>query len=257
MITITNNKVSGFAPCWAPFRGFSLLFDNPGASVAERGGFGRIDCSAEPDPELGLYQALAAGIGKLGASALTNTHLFCPLPASSYHVTVWDGVNDANLVDLSPAHGLRCRRWLDALPQSLREVAQVRELAASALLAAPDWGLRLRLESLEKWSDISLVARLGPADDSSARALERVTAARDELSEAFAQTFGVRPNATYVPHVTLGYFANQPLAAQAGACLGPWNEVLRAAAAGLTLRVRTVSLYGFTDMATFFKLVSK
>ncbi|MCZ6679696.1 MAG: hypothetical protein O7E52_20900 [Candidatus Poribacteria bacterium] len=34
MITITNNKIAGFAPVWASFNGFSLLFDNPGNNLS-------------------------------------------------------------------------------------------------------------------------------------------------------------------------------------------------------------------------------
>jgi hypothetical protein len=38
MVTITNTKIAGVdGPRWAPFRGFSLLFDNPGDGVLPMG----------------------------------------------------------------------------------------------------------------------------------------------------------------------------------------------------------------------------
>jgi hypothetical protein len=39
VITVTNAKVGGFVPQWAAFRGFSILFDNPGDSLSSTNGF--------------------------------------------------------------------------------------------------------------------------------------------------------------------------------------------------------------------------
>lgn len=42
MTEITNNKelALGPPPSWAPFKGFSVLFDNPGVSLSSAGGTG-------------------------------------------------------------------------------------------------------------------------------------------------------------------------------------------------------------------------
>src|SRR5438874_2339771 len=58
MITITNEKVAGFDPRWATFRGFSLLFDNPGHSLTPAGEWLNLTCAVDTDPDLAFYKAL-------------------------------------------------------------------------------------------------------------------------------------------------------------------------------------------------------
>ena len=64
-------------------------------------GLGKLDCSVDTNPSLQLYRALTESLNKIGRDTLTNSHLFCPLPSHSYHVTVWDGLNDGNAKNLS------------------------------------------------------------------------------------------------------------------------------------------------------------
>jgi 2'-5' RNA ligase len=252
MTTITNEKIAGLEPRWASFRGFSLLFDHPGAGPAPRDGVACLERGLDAAP-LRLYRALREGLARIGPEPLTRTHLLCLLPPSTYHVTVWDGIHDGNLAAVTPVHRDECACCLQELPGSLGRSDVFREITASTLVQQPDWNIRLRFERLENWSNVSLVARLGPADPASAASLARLTEARAELTGAFGQRFGVRPAAVYVPHVTLGYFANEDLAEQARSLVDAWSEPFSQETAGLALPVHRVRLYGFTDMATFFR----
>ena len=108
MITITHDKILGFTPRWAPYNGFSLLFDNPDNGFSPLGGVGGFDIpmkldSVPSDPALILYQVFIDALNNIDINLLTNTYLFCPLPPSTYHVTVWDGLNVGNISDEDPS----------------------------------------------------------------------------------------------------------------------------------------------------------
>ncbi len=231
MIPITNPKLAGLEPRWAPFRGFSLVFDPP-----------------EDDAFLG---ALRAGLAELENDALIARFYLRLLPAASFHVTAWDGVNEAKLAEVAPEFRAAWERFLQAgaakpFPEDL-----FRDVQASELLTCPDWDLRLRCARIENWSNVSLVAHLEPVDDAVGASLERLRAARDALSEAFGRRFGVRPHPDYEPHVTLGYFANGDLAARSATAVARWDAALRSATAGHVLTLRRLHLSVFADMTSF------
>ena len=231
MISITNPKLSGLEPRWAPFRGFSLVFD--------------------PPEEDSFFGALRAGLAKLENDALIAEFYLRLLPPASYHVTAWDGVNDAKLAEVVPEFRAAWERFLQASAARPFPEDLFRDVQASELLTCPDWDLRLRCARIENWSDVSLVAHLEAADAAAAANLERLRAARDALSEAFGRRFGVRPHPDYEPHVTLGYFANGALAAGSAAAVARWNAALRAATAGHVLTLRRLHLSVFADMTSF------
>ncbi len=93
--------------------------------------------------------------------------------------------------------------------------------------------------------------RLTPAGDPDADRLRRLTAARDTLTAAFAERFGVRPHPDYTPHVTLGYLANEEAAAGAAAFISRWNRDRLPELDGRTLRFERIRPSLFTDMASF------
>ena len=231
MIPITNPKLAGLEPRWAPFRGFSLVFDPP-----------------EDEAFLG---ALRAGLAALENDALIAEYYLRLLPAASLHVTVWDGVNDAKLAEVVPEFRAAWERFLQASAARPFPEDLFRDVQASELLTCPDWDLRLRCARIENWSHVSLVAHLEPADAAAAARLERLRAARDALSEAFGRRFGVRPHPDYEPHVTLGYFANADLAAASAPAVARWDAALRAATAGTILTLRRLHLSVFSDMTSF------
>lgn len=229
-LPVTNPKLTDQGTGWSRFRGISLLFANP--------------------PDFALYHALQEGVAERRSDVLVREHGFRPLPPESYHVTAWDGVNDGNLPRVVPEYRAAWQEFLDALPHPDYPPELFREILNSELLACPDWNLRLRCEQIENWSDISLVARLGPADEASAGSLQRLTRARTALSEFHQRKFGVGPYPSYTPHITLGYFANNRLAAQAAPAVERWNNGLLARAAGLTATFHRIRPSVFTDMAS-------
>ncbi len=231
MIDITNPKLAGLEPRWAPFRGVSLVFDNP--------------------PDASFLRALRDALSPLSHDPLVETHALRLLPPSSLHVTAWDGVNDGNLPHVAPEHRAAWTQFLDSLPPPPTPTPLLREILDSELLACPDWHLHLACAQIENWSDVSLVARLAPANPASADALRRLQAARDSLSESFGRTYGVRPHPSYVPHITLGYFANAPLAAASAPAVARWNAALLEKTAGLSLPLRRMRLSAFADMTSF------
>ena len=253
MIKITNEKVAGLEPRWAEFRGFTLLFDNPGANLKPIHSIAYLNCDVDASSDLLLYKALWDGLQHIGLEFLFKTYLFCSLPPASYHITVWDGINASNLGEVASEHRPACKRFLQTLPESIQETDLFAEITNSELLTRPDWNIRFQFSRLEKWGNVSIVAVLEPADDESDATLRNLTKARTALTSDFEHKFGVGPYSNYTPHVTLGYFANHDVAEQASPRMESWNRSFHEITAGLTLELNRISLYGFTDMATFFK----
>ena len=231
MVPITNPKLLGLEPRWAPFRGVSLVFNPPHDDA--------------------LLRALRAGVAAMSRDSLITEHFLRPLPPASYHVTVWDGVNDGKLPEVVPEFRAEWERFLQSIPTESFPDPLFREVRNSDLCACPDWKLRLRCARIENWSDVSLVAHLEPSDAAAAESLRRIRIARDALSTAFGNKFGVRPHPDYTPHVTLGYFANAGLAASSAPAVARWNDALRQAMEGRVLALRRAHLSAFTDMTSF------
>lgn len=253
MFSITNEKVAGFTPRWAQFRGFSILFDNPGDCLTPSGSCLYLACDVEADAALGFYKALRDSLAQLNPDLLTAAYLFCPLPPPSYHVTVWDGANDGNgsfvVSDRRPA----LERLLPALPDALALPQEMTEPArASPLVRRHDWNIKFRFDRLVIWGGVVMVARLSPTE-ASQKAFAAFVEERRRLNESFRAVFGIGASPNYTPHVSLGYFANRAGAQLATPCLHDWNALFEERMQGSTLSFQGASLYGFTDMATFFK----
>ena len=254
MITVTNPRVAGFTPRWRSFRGLTLLFDNPGDSLAEWQGFQRVACDVPHDPALEFYRALRGGIEEVGIDMLTETYLFCPLAPASYHVTAWDCVNDDHATRIHATYRPELGQVLAGLPTTLGQSNAFASLpVASELITKRDWRIRFRFDRLLKWSNIAMVALLRPADAEAAAHLAQFTAARDQLNMHFRNTFGIGASDVYAPHVTLGYFANKQAAQLSTSCVDDWSAAVAERVGDLTLAFEHISLYGFTDLETFFK----
>jgi hypothetical protein len=249
VFSITNPKVAGFLPRWSAFRGFTVLFDNPGASYTPAGQ--RLLLTT--DPMLTFYSALRERLVALDLDLLTATYLFCPLPPLSFHVTACDGGNDMTLGHLPNERRAMLAQFLDGMPDSLRSAESAIALTAQSPLVTQSWPLRFRFDRLAIWSHSALVATLAPADAASAEQLLGFLAARRALNAANREQYGFSANEVFVPHVTLGYFANREGAELAQARVPAWQEQFAVALAGESIQFESVSLYGFTDLATFFK----
>ena len=251
MFSITNEKVAGFAPRWAGFRGFSILLDNPSDCLTPAGPCQTLACDVEGDAALGFYKSLRDSLACLDPDLLMAAYLFCPLPPPSYHVTVWDGANDGNkplaLGDRRPV----LEQLLTGLPDALTQPQEMTALAqASPLVQQQDWDIEFRFSHLSIRG--ALIARLSPTD-SSQEVFAEFVKERRRLNDSFHESFGIAAYEDYTPHVSLGYFASREGAQMARPCLRDWNALFAERMQGLTLTFQKASLYGFTDMATFFK----
>ena len=251
MFSITNDKVAGFVPRWAGFRGFSVLFDPPGDGLTVSGPCLHLACDVEGDPALGFYKSLRDALTRLDTDLLTAAYLFCPLPPPSYHVTVWDGANDGNRTFVVPDRKPALESLLAGLPDALTQPHEMTAPAlASPLVLRPDWNIEFRFSHLSIRG--ALVARLVPTE-ASQEAYAEFVAERHRLNDSFDESFGIAAYEDYTPHVSLGYFANREGAQAARPNLVDWNALFAQKMEGLTVTFRRASLYGFTDMATFFK----
>lgn len=84
----------------------------------------------------------------------------------------------------------------------------------------------------------------------SERLLTEIVNHREALYENFPTKI---KHFEYVPHVTLGYFANKESAQLATPLIADWAEIFEEMVSDLTITYHSISLYGFADMTTFFK----
>jgi hypothetical protein len=250
VFSITNEKVAGLTPRWARFRGFSLLFDPPGGCLTPSGPCLHLTCDTEADPALGFYKALRDSLARLNPDTLTSAYLFCPLPPPSYHVTVWDGANDGNATFVVSDKRPALERFLAGLPDALAQPQEMTSPALASPLVHREWDIEFRFSHLSIRG--ALVARLSPTE-ASEEAFAAFIKERHRLNDLFYETFGVRASENYTPHVSLGYFANREGAQLASPCLREWDALFAERMQGMTLSFQQASLYGFMDMATFFK----
>jgi hypothetical protein len=254
MITITNPKVAGFVPQWAPFRGFSVLFDNSDASLVGAGSLKQLAGDVDGDPALGFYRALRDAITGLDLRVLRHTYLFCPLPSLSYHVTVWDGANDGSLNSGTPSQRQVFEHLIADLPQAFSQPHPLIQLVAeSELVRRKDWNIQFCFNRLQLVGHTVLLAELAPADSEAELRMQELVSARRALSEATQALYGISPYERFWPHVSLGYFANHELAQLAMPCVPLWDALFRERLANQRLTFSSASIYGFSDMVTFFR----
>jgi len=259
MMTITNQKVAGWMPIWAKFHGFSLLFDNPGTSFSPlkvRPVFQQIACKRS-EPALDFYHSLSDALQ--ASEQIVSTYLLCLLPPSSYHVTVCDGLNDGNTSDVAPQCRLNADDFIRTLPESLDTLSDFTcDPQGTPLHIDMNAPLTFAFAGLRKWGNSSLVATLQPANTHAQKELEHIVHARAGLLRAYQERFALcTANMDYLPHVSLGYFANQEHAELATPQIDRWEEHFRQQTAGKTITFSSISLYGFIDMATFFRRTSQ
>lgn len=256
---ITNKKIEALEPRWAPFKGFSLLFDNPGSSLLQTSelvpeGLSMLKSPTDTDEELQLYKGFTRALKQIGGDILTCTYSFCPLPPHSYHVTVWDGLNDDNVRDVDDEYRAALEDFLKNLPHSmLKDKVFTSEICNSALLEATNRPIRFEFDQLGIRGHQALVARLKPVDDDSEDELNRIVEARKRLCQSFKQRFKVRIGMDYSPHVSLGYFADVQYSRLATSQKDAWTRQFKMEVEESTITFRSIGLYGFTDMVTFFK----
>ena len=256
LFEVTNDKIAGLAPRWASFHGFSLLFDNPDPSLSPLAeGVVKMDCDVKMNPGLGLYRRLEKALAEIGHDMLLGTYLLCPLPPDSYHVTVWDGINDGNVDRVTTGRRARAEAFLRGLPEAvLAQQDCTRMVLDSPLVSGAGWSMRFKFDRLCCWRT-ALVARLAPADEEAAHEFEHIVSDRRDLSHRFHEAFGVSPSFDYAPHVTLCYLVDLAGPRPDDAQIASWTEQVEKTVAGQTVTFDSLALYGFTDMVTFFKRI--
>ncbi len=259
MVLIEHPKIAGLVPVWAPFHGFSILFDNPGTSLLRQpNGMQLLHNPPQGTPGQELYTALQSWLQDVGPALLMNTYGFCPLPVESYHVTAWDGLSDQQSSQVDPAFEPAVSSFLQQLPDSLvGRQAFMEEVKSGQLMTKDHWKLRFRFSYLSFWSSTGLAAVLQPADEHSQQLLSHLRQRRQRLSDDFsARLQFLHGSPEYLPHITLGYFLNQRMARR----LSPhveirhWSQQLREATEDIVLEFSSMGVYAFTDMASYYRI---
>ena len=260
MLHITNKKVAGFDARWASFHGFSILFNNPGNNCLQQRypGIVHLANTVRNDPALHFYQILEEGVTRLDIDSLVNRFLFCALPSSSYHVTLWGGLNCRHVDNIGPQYHSMAQNWLTGLPESFfdtpKDIFQLPSM--SSLCTKRDWNMKFRFDRLNIWNNSVLVAALHP-DISSVSTFEQLSEERRQLNKQFHDRFNVITDSeTYKPHVSLGYFANEMGAQKAMGLVDDWNKWFSDALQDNILSFNNASIYGLTDMINFFKVAN-
>jgi hypothetical protein len=221
MCDIRNPKI-GFKH----FPGFSLLFDNPGrgnlSPLCSR--FLQVNAQVKGNDtkELTLYKELKKSLDEIKSEL--RHYLFFELPVYSYHVTVWDGLNNNNKEAVFEHYHPALTEFLLNLPTALLEKYCFTTMAeSSSLVKFNDW-IFFKFKELHIWGSTVLVARLQPVDEDSKKALEQIETNRRKLYEKFKTQFGLEKWMDYVPHVSLGYFGNKQKGEEAQDQLKTWNN---------------------------------
>lgn len=253
-IPVTNPKLSSTTPTWAPFPGFSLLFDNPGASLRRsESGFPKLYTPVSSDPGLEFYQLLDEFVNEELKRSEIMAYGFCPLPPFSYHVTVWDGLNQGNLSEVKHPWYQKVRDFLYRLPDSMLRDDEIINPALFSLLVQKKWMLHFTFKGLFNWENIALVIQIEPGDEDSEDIMQQLVEERWQLSQIYSEKFGAPHPNTYAPHVTIGYFANPDIVRLSPETLARWNDRLKEKLSGKRLSFDTIGLYGFTDMISFYR----
>lgn len=256
MTSITNPKLSSVEPpAWSAYPGVSVLYDPPGC--AELSGVQPLEAvSPRKHLDLMLYDRLSEAADHIADTTAQDGEPLCALPRATYHVTLCDGINEGMR---DRVHGQEARREIEqtlaGLPDSLLWATSVMRLLRDRDLLWTVWThpISFRLSALKVWGHV-LVARLEPADEGSTAALAAHEASRGELVRRLSVRLGVQVQ-TWRPHVTLGYFANETAAARTREHVLPqWHGYVRERTRGLSLTFRSASVYGFTDMVSFWRL---
>jgi hypothetical protein len=249
MIHITTKKIAGLTPRWARFPGFSLLFNASQSSLRQENGLDTLACDISSDLSLLLYTSAANALNQLNMDRLLETYGFCSLPFESYHVTAFDV---ANIADIGRCHsGARdsLQDSFDTLPDIRAFEAEFLVPAATSELATKSWSLEFGYGGLRQWGS-AVAIELSPLEEP--KYLEFLES-RASLSRSYGESYGVGASESYTPHLSLGYFLNQEGRDLAQSQIAEWDGLLSKTIGQTTLTLTSTSLYGFSDMATFFR----
>lgn len=255
---IANSKIQKLEPAWAPFPGFSILFDGSSAQLKRC-----LQFDAQRVMQLGMDLApmetpLLHTCHNWWAKAQTELnfpyYLWASLPFRSYHVTLWDGINAGNLPRVKQAHREPFQRfWEDFGKVKAGESFVNQALERSGLWSYRHKSIVFEFGKLAIHGH-ALVAELLPLKEHEDH-YQILCEARTALNQQFDAEFGPGLGffEPYIPHVTLAYAVNRDVARKSQEMLPRWNFELGQQSAGLNLRYKGFSLYAFQKMDNFYK----
>lgn len=255
MAEITTPKLSSVTPAvWSAYPGVSVLYTDPGSAALS--GIEPLETSSRAGRgDRRLYDRLHRLAEDIRSGLSVDGVAFCKLPRHTYHVTLCDSVNEGTRSEVHREAREEVARTLDHLPDSLLWTSELLRLLRDRDL---HWSVRrrpisFRVEALHVWGHV-LAASLEPADQPSAAAKATHEACRADLAARLHTRLGVRVQ-PWRPHVTLGYFPNEHAASRARDHeLPAWQDRASEHTEGLSVTFRSASVYGFTDMVSFWRL---
>lgn len=250
---ITNPKLTTDEPTvWTRYPGISLLYDDAGCSSTQGlQSLERLAVAAARDDELygRLHDTVEEQVRRDGVGLGL-------LPVHSYHVTLCDAVNRGNR---SQVRDDTYRRLVDETLEDLPDrLLRTNELIWLMRDPEPRGSVRsdpveFRVAGLDVRGH-ALVARLTPGSRRSSAAASRHGAARERFASRLRTHLGIEVQ-PWRPHVTLGYLANEDHAAQVRArFLDRWQAEALERTDDASITFVSASVYGFTDMASFWRL---
>ena len=260
-----NKKIllPGIDPKWASYPGFSLIFDNPDTENFKKiynNKLQQIYCQIKKDTKLlQLYKTFADTLRDIGIEYLFKQYSFCLLPPYSYHVTVWDGLNRSNVVKApNISWKKQAKTFLKKLPESLFKGHKLLMMpnTTEPLSIAMNSPITYKFKKLTTFKGNKvLAARIIP--DNNSEALNKyVKTQRSNIKKEFKKHYEVNTSPyPFSPHVSLGYFADEEHGKLAQSQKGIWTKLFAKNSLNKTIIFNSISLYGFTDMATFYKVV--
>jgi hypothetical protein len=195
-------------------------------------------------------------VNSIDSETLAQRFLFFVLPSSTYHVTVWDGVNKGNMERLGPDGKRQFEEYFaNGIEGVVRSWPPFSECSGYTGAFDGIERIRLRYRGLRARGSTVLVVELevDPDDQQGLEVLKEIQLRRQRLDETFAN-FGKPENYLLRPHVAIGYFADSNLGTGAlfqymDAWMAEFDRILR----GSTIEFSDISLYAFMDMVTYFR----
>lgn len=245
-----NPKVLSFDPlAFAPYAGFTYLFNNPDADRRPARGGMELLSTDLADPRNVLYDALRQLVSGVFTSERMSRFTFCPLAPPTYHVTACDGMTVSAMERIGDNRRLDIARQLWRDCRGGGDADLLRQLAPHFKLQPPQSGVRFRFSriSVIERDGAALIAMLQPADAGSSRFFELLRAERHRISAAF----GLPPSSGPDAHVSLGYFFDNDRASLFEGEIPQLGVEGLCAAEAITFH--SISLYWFDDMQTFWR----
>lgn len=247
-VLVSNPKLVDLAPTWRRVRGWTVLH------------------TASPDAKEGcrLYDLTSGSPDNLATLAVLHDwfrdvietddlrRAIAPLPLSTLHVTVCDGLSDLDRNKVTGRGSARLDRCLASLPGGVErpdEIALGHGQELCAVVDAASRPLRYAVTGVAHRGSAFVVELAVIADDRDA--FDELCRHRTILQRSLSGALGTDIATRLRPHVTLGYAANAPLAARHGPHVTARSADVVADLAERVIEFRGAAVFAFDDMVSF------